>query len=66
MSVYKTEESIVDGAPVEEDGKLRIAKKEGSFLGMLKTGDKFKILKVQPNSDHVKRKFPNGKIGWIG
>jgi hypothetical protein len=46
MSVYKTEESIVDGAPVEEDGKLRIAKKEGSFLGMLKTGDKFKILKV--------------------
>ena len=66
MIVYKTEESIVDGAPVEEDGKLSIAKEEGSFLGILRPGDKFEILKVIAYSDHVKIKLPNGKIGWIG
>ena len=66
LLVYTTEESICDGAPVEEEHKIAGAKGRGTFLGFLKKGDKFQILKVVPNSDHVKIKLPNGKIGWIG
>ncbi len=66
MVVYNSEKSIIDGAPVEEETKIPSAKEDGTLLGILRPGDKFEILKIEPNSDHVKIKLSNGKIGWIG
>ena len=64
--IYKTEKDIIEDEKMSSEEKRNVAEKEDILVGKLNKWDKFEILKVKKKTDHVKIKFENDKIGWIG
>ncbi|WP_147423812.1 hypothetical protein [Cohnella endophytica] len=59
--VYKSQEDVIDGAPVTEEEKISMS--ENKIVKILKRNETFKVLSLD---DGIKISTEDGAIGWIG
>lgn len=59
--VYKSQEDVIDGAPVTEENKLNMSK--GKIVKILKPNETFKVISIE---NGIKISTEDGAIGWIG
>lgn len=62
--LYKNNEDVIDGAPLEFDRMLEMTK--DSRVALLEAGDTIKVLEIDPLYRRAKVSTVSGYTGWIG